>query len=507
MITSSVLLATNSGQDAPEYNVETSEDRKAVTCWIASEVGKTFIVHWRNRSYYVDTAGHVNVDGSPTGGTIIRGCNVPKTVEKKGISDGLTVQQFKFSSLEITDDDDFLGGAIHPDLGLDIKLHERAKKDVTQHTTLGETEQLARPHPLVSSLRTGADLVKFSWKYRPITILQANKIAPLPPTLKRKASADLPRVPSQIDKCGMDTEEVESLPEKLDPKMVVEEEKKRCLEYESNTAIYSPPDSRSQTVKLDDKELIILGVQPERERLVEPVFDEENKAWLKYEPDIIIQSSPESRSRAVKLDDTKLNALRALPQLIFKVEREPHLKSDPNITTIKSSPGIRIQAVKLDDVRRFLCRRSQAHPFLQTKLNALGAQPEPVFKNEREPHLKSDLDITSIKSSPEIRIQAVKLDDTKLDFPGAKEELQPLVFENKKEPRLKYEQDVTIVQSSPKTRIQVKLDDTKLNVLGNRTGPEPHVKCDEEFAIDLTQKTQNESVKSEQKPVLLSWDR
>ncbi|KAF7376499.1 hypothetical protein MSAN_00065800 [Mycena sanguinolenta] len=119
-----------------------------------------------------------------------------------------------FSSLQLTDDDAFLGGPSHESLGLieikiepvqvtkrfptctsarslsDIKIHERSKKAVTQQITLAEPEVVLDPQGSVGCRSIGPELVKFSFKYRPADVLRANGIMPPPPQLKRKAPAE-----------------------------------------------------------------------------------------------------------------------------------------------------------------------------------------------------------------------------------------------------------------------------------------------------------------------------
>jgi hypothetical protein len=111
------------GVEAPEYEVEISEDQKSVTCWIASELGKVvlitycfatldfdlnpnaqeFAVYWRNTSYNCDTSGLVYMDGNLCGGKIIYARDLPFTVFKDGVRlDAISIKPFMFSSLEIT---------------------------------------------------------------------------------------------------------------------------------------------------------------------------------------------------------------------------------------------------------------------------------------------------------------------------------------------------------------------------------------------------------------------
>ncbi|KAJ7873787.1 hypothetical protein B0H14DRAFT_2718835 [Mycena olivaceomarginata] len=200
------------GVEAPEY-----------------ELGKEFAVYWRNTSYNCDTSGLVYMDGNLCGGKIIYARDLPFTVFKDGVRlDAISIKPFMFSSLEITDDDAILSGPSHQQLGLvelkiqpvkviesettsysppslsHIVVHERSKKAVTQQITLGEPA-VTMPRAFISTETTGPELVY---------ILRANGIAPLPPQLKRKASAEPPRAQTPDDD-DADAEEEKMLRERL----------------------------------------------------------------------------------------------------------------------------------------------------------------------------------------------------------------------------------------------------------------------------------------------------
>ncbi|KAJ7267647.1 hypothetical protein B0H12DRAFT_1045718 [Mycena haematopus] len=216
------------GKEAPEYDVEISEADKTVTCWIASELGKKFSVHWKNSSVSGGTVGELKMDGTNCGGKLME---FPSTASKTGFTDGTTLKPFMFSSLTLTDDDTYLGGNSLPDLGVielviypayvpktrpsyrpaapcalsALKVHERSKKAVTQQISFAQAERLAKPINFVSPKRTGPDLVKFLFKYRPIDILRANGIAPLlaqpkPLTPAPLSEASTPAPPSEAIK-------------------------------------------------------------------------------------------------------------------------------------------------------------------------------------------------------------------------------------------------------------------------------------------------------------------
>ncbi|KAJ7656665.1 hypothetical protein B0H17DRAFT_993018 [Mycena rosella] len=258
---------TIDGKEAIEYDLETSEDQNTVTCWIPSELGKRFVVHWKNSAYHHDTLGQVSMDGTWAAGQFIRHRipSLPAATHCDGVSDGTSVKPFVFSSLELTDDDAFLGGSesLHQELGViqlsitpvqitgasdktpksrslsEMKVHERAKKAVTQQIMLGKAEQLAKPKSYSSWKRTGPDLVKLCFKYRPLDVLQANGIAPLPPRLKRKASAESLRAPMPNEDL-VDTKEEKNLREKLnarEAKRVKEKKPPVKREFEAGAVI------------------------------------------------------------------------------------------------------------------------------------------------------------------------------------------------------------------------------------------------------------------------------
>ncbi|KAJ6498800.1 hypothetical protein C8R45DRAFT_980019 [Mycena sanguinolenta] len=213
------------GKEVPEYNVEISEADRTVTCWIASELGKKFSVHWKNSAYQGSTAGDLKMDGTSCGGKLMR---YPSTTSKDGVIDGQTLKPFMFSSLQLTDDDaDLRGpGVALPDLGVielyiyptsvtqashrrsagpaanltTLKVHERSKKAVTQQIGLAPAERLPAPSSFAYPVRIGPDLVKFLFKYRPLDVLRANGIAPQPVQAKASTPAPPPEPVKRVKK-------------------------------------------------------------------------------------------------------------------------------------------------------------------------------------------------------------------------------------------------------------------------------------------------------------------
>ncbi|KAF7315887.1 hypothetical protein MIND_00105300 [Mycena indigotica] len=209
------------GVDAEEYGVEVDEAERVVSCWIGSEVGKTFTVEWDIHLDYVSTlCGRVYTDGVRCAGKYFTGTKPHHTfvarAERKLSSLSCLAPLLlvvcpassDFSSpLEPADDDELLAtGPNLPDLGVielrvvpvelgestaqetpatlpSLKLHEQSKKAITQQIQLGPAR--ASSHCFRQCTTTGPHLVNFRFKYRPIEILRANGIAP---PLERKTS-------------------------------------------------------------------------------------------------------------------------------------------------------------------------------------------------------------------------------------------------------------------------------------------------------------------------------
>ncbi|KAJ7646753.1 hypothetical protein FB45DRAFT_891321 [Roridomyces roridus] len=231
---------TIEGVETQEYSVETSEDGKTVTCWIASELGKKFVVHWTNLEYDDAIKGVIKMDGNDCGATVTLAPSakrvLPRTVRKEGVDQSaMNFKPFQFSSLASTDDDSLLTGpSVYEHLGVinleiipvlvtaentapgglnqslsKLTVHERSKKAVTQQITLANSEHRAKPMSFSTSKIAGPAFVRFQFKYRPIDVLRANGIAP---ALKRKTPPPREPTPEEDDP---DEEEARVLRERL----------------------------------------------------------------------------------------------------------------------------------------------------------------------------------------------------------------------------------------------------------------------------------------------------
>ncbi|KAJ7782351.1 hypothetical protein DFH07DRAFT_1010441, partial [Mycena maculata] len=273
----SAWICIDGKEPAPEYGVVTSEDNKTVHCFIASELGKKFSVHWTNLSYDGLTLGHIDMDGKDCGGKMIYSRSLPKSTYKEGVAHQMSVQPFVFSSLSLTDDDDFLGG-LHDALGVidlticpveiternaipknrslsQLKVHEKIKKTITQQIALADPVVGPNPDNFARSRRIGDDIVKFSFNYRPIELLEANGIVSRRSGFKRKASPKPVRAPA----LNVDVEEEKrALRERLNALQTkrIKKEKKPRVKSEAGEMFdvtWDGPGSLSKEVKLEVK--------------------------------------------------------------------------------------------------------------------------------------------------------------------------------------------------------------------------------------------------------------
>ncbi|KAK7000724.1 hypothetical protein R3P38DRAFT_1833727 [Favolaschia claudopus] len=281
------------GQDAVEYDVQTSKEDKTVTCWIASELGKKFVVNWTLPALPHVVNGRVRIDGKNCQGSICSPSTNGRgmTRSKAGITDGTVLKPFVFSTLELTDDDALLGsstsslmelgvvqltlvpceimgsgnGAKYTSLQIsDDKVHERTKKAVTQQMKLADAVLLQKPITFSKNRRIGPDIVTFCFKYRPMDVLCANGIAPPLPTLKRKASAELspPPVEDRDDTEELAAlEEVRALREKLQTleEKLLRDLKPRTKSEKTAATVDLTDRSKRKRVKVEAKPSFIPG--------------------------------------------------------------------------------------------------------------------------------------------------------------------------------------------------------------------------------------------------------
>ncbi|KAJ7680811.1 hypothetical protein DFH06DRAFT_1164247 [Mycena polygramma] len=271
---------TIDGAEVSELDVRTA--RKNVTCWIPSEVGKRFSVHWSNHSVPGLTGGRVLVDGRNCDGQVLARKRRPTSTSMDGINEATTsVRPFVFGSLDVTDDDavpesnqDDRLGTIDLEiwkvekkddrgwLGIAAptpkKVHERSKKAVTQQIDF--CDPVPRQPARVVSCRWTERIVSFSFKYRSLDLLRANGIAsPLRDKGKRKASP-IPEC-ALSDEDDSDAEEARKLEMRLSEiraKRALKNPKKRKIKDEDEAELIDLTRPRKR-IKIEDSKVKLEG--------------------------------------------------------------------------------------------------------------------------------------------------------------------------------------------------------------------------------------------------------
>ncbi|TFK35790.1 hypothetical protein BDQ12DRAFT_687554 [Crucibulum laeve] len=224
--------------ELPIYGVEVDHHQNRVSAWIPSEAGKSFTVHWKDNNLTSHSAGYVSVDGVNCGGRVLYRHGTGETTQRGVYTSATTLRPFMFSSLNLTDDDSYLGSASSENIGeilLEIswiepgqksvlagtkvpeaeKVHERSKKATAHRVGFGAEKYEAPQHGIsVTILRK---IATFVFKYRALDMLKATGIvnnagpsnarmarlpdseAPAPPQAGQKRKAPEPPVKEEID--------------------------------------------------------------------------------------------------------------------------------------------------------------------------------------------------------------------------------------------------------------------------------------------------------------------
>ncbi|THU89706.1 hypothetical protein K435DRAFT_968966 [Dendrothele bispora CBS 962.96] len=226
------------GKLAEEFQIEVDEARREATCWIASELGKTFRVEWQDNVFITPTTGRVHIDGTSGNGSLITKPGVLGYKEGFRVSD-TGRRPFMFSALKTTDDDSYLDTALpnglgeirlviwrvilrgyssknhhskkhckYSPVGQELVVHEKRKKALNHSTRFPSSKfvlnfaqklivfSLGAPLPtrlasLKHATRVGTPVATFCFRYRPLDVLQANGIAPPPTPIKRPPSPEI----------------------------------------------------------------------------------------------------------------------------------------------------------------------------------------------------------------------------------------------------------------------------------------------------------------------------
>ncbi|KAF8150142.1 hypothetical protein B0H34DRAFT_732712 [Crassisporium funariophilum] len=189
------------GKKAACYMPVVDTAKKEVTCWIASEAGKSFSVQWQKWDAACDLAARLYLDGRSVKTKYREQRQVGKLAMFNSISTSpTTARPFLFSVLDLTDDDAYLQESsscknigeiklrvhrvtrpvyreckktyVARELGAD-KVHERAKKSTVHQVGLGDEQTKTRSN-INHSYKLMDRIVTFKFIYRPLDMLQAN---------------------------------------------------------------------------------------------------------------------------------------------------------------------------------------------------------------------------------------------------------------------------------------------------------------------------------------------
>jgi len=187
------------GQILPEYKVEYEDDGNTARCWVPSEFGKEFSIHWYDTARVCETAGYVYVDGEHVGGRFIRPVDRDGHVflESRPL-DANTTASFKFGTVVLTDEENEVEAAtVVQELGM-IKVvikegaigesyqheykqvsqkpvNERMKKAGGHRVVLGKQQSAPQTWKQFYPFKTQP--TTFIFQYKPLDLLRAMDIA------------------------------------------------------------------------------------------------------------------------------------------------------------------------------------------------------------------------------------------------------------------------------------------------------------------------------------------
>ncbi|KAI0716754.1 hypothetical protein C8Q76DRAFT_616324 [Earliella scabrosa] len=206
------VWVTCDGEQLPEYQTKVEGDQgKNVACYIPSESGKNFVIHWRDgvgRDWLTLT---FKLDGSTLGHSSL--CVAGQSGKRAGVLTSADIEQpFEFANLHTTDDDSLLTGlSNNNELGtIEVSVrrvrseytlvpyypggfnpvgsvHERSKKAGAHSVSLGKGTKISgqpcqylERHAAVDPLE--GYVAVFVFRYRPRALLQAQGIIPSSPS-------------------------------------------------------------------------------------------------------------------------------------------------------------------------------------------------------------------------------------------------------------------------------------------------------------------------------------
>ncbi|KDR76111.1 hypothetical protein GALMADRAFT_279330 [Galerina marginata CBS 339.88] len=219
------------GQKVPHYDIECNEEKREVSCWIESQAEKPFAYEYRRKNFDHDCGVAAYLDGAWVENTVVLKTEFP-TFSKLRSSVRISrnkVRPLIFGQVELTDDDAYLERSSQRNIGyikivfekirvisrnniptprIDVRrestqlLHENSEKGRLSHqVSYGKLTQNERGNsPGSYKTRSCGVLATFIFKYRPLAVLQADGIAPLPPVTPTMQLASRPPAPPPINK-------------------------------------------------------------------------------------------------------------------------------------------------------------------------------------------------------------------------------------------------------------------------------------------------------------------
>ncbi|KZV85296.1 hypothetical protein EXIGLDRAFT_775723 [Exidia glandulosa HHB12029] len=171
------------GKALPVYGVEVNGTK--ATCWIASQAGKAFSVHFKmHDTCEVTYSGRAYVDGIKVDGRVFRPHTRAECTFRDMNPTPTTRQKLYFSKLKTS---------AHLDGAKQFTVHETAKKLGGHHVTLGDPQVIA-PYRRTTTRKIGEPIVEFQFKYRPQDVLEAQDIIPVSRALVAGPSKKEPKV-------------------------------------------------------------------------------------------------------------------------------------------------------------------------------------------------------------------------------------------------------------------------------------------------------------------------
>ncbi|KAJ3977041.1 hypothetical protein EV361DRAFT_944706 [Lentinula raphanica] len=196
-------ISVDGDRHLEEYGVATDTKDRTVICYIASEEGRSFQVHWYDNSFESPTRGRVYIDGRSMGGKIIHEKTINHSAVKKGFrTDAKTRMPFVFSKLKLVDREDTVGtsSAERPgEINLIIirvkpqntrtyeqsnlvpetlEFNEKDVKGAVHNTTFGEPIVETTPVLHHEAEPYGEPIARFCFRYLPLDILRAKDLVP-----------------------------------------------------------------------------------------------------------------------------------------------------------------------------------------------------------------------------------------------------------------------------------------------------------------------------------------